>query len=270
MVCIALFRTVRKIISPFATSNPTWIKRAKNNNLKISLTKKILVQTFTNVVNNLCRLIQNEVLNVDVEPDIFVADSLSLPMESSSFDACLTSPPYCTRIDYVITSLPELSLLSNSSKYLELLRSQMIGTTIVPDNNIMQSEMWGKTCVSMLEKVKNHQSKASSTYYSKTFIGYFDRIFCSINEIARLLRKGGNFVIVTQGSYYKNILIDLPLIIREMSLNLGFEEIESIILLTNKVLVKSTLTVIHMVIIIIWLRWQVGSEKGKETFKNKN
>jgi TATA-binding protein-associated factor Taf7 len=73
-----------------------------------------------------------------------------------------------------------------------------------------------------LEAVHNHSSKASSTYYFKNLLQYFDLIFRSFNEINRTLSDGKHCVLVAQNSYYKDILIDLPTIFIEMGDSIGW------------------------------------------------
>ena len=64
--------------------------------------------------------------------DIALGSSAHLPLDTSSIDAVITSPPYCTRIDYVIATLPELAILGLRPDELKGLRDKMIGTPTIP------------------------------------------------------------------------------------------------------------------------------------------
>lgn len=45
-------------------------------------------------------------------PTLKTGTSTDLPVKSETIDLILSSPPYCTRIDYAIATLPELAILS--------------------------------------------------------------------------------------------------------------------------------------------------------------
>lgn len=129
-----------------------------------------------------------------------------------------TSPPYCTRIDYGIATLPELSILCvGGEKEIDLVRRRLMGTTTVPKEAHSGVEKLTKKCVSFLESVRKHSSKASETYYYKNLSQYFISLSSSINEIERVMKPSSVFVCVVQDSYYKDIHCNLPEIISEMA-----------------------------------------------------
>ncbi|MCB6704885.1 hypothetical protein LI092_10345, partial [Streptococcus parasanguinis] len=78
------------------------------------------------------------------------------------------------------------------------------------------------TCLETLSKIENHHSKASRTYYLKTYLQYFHSIFLSLKEIDRVMKNEGKCIIVIQNSYYKDIFIDLKQIFIEMIKYLGW------------------------------------------------
>lgn len=74
---------------------------------------------------------------------ISVNTSESLPLSSNSVDAIITSPPYCTRIDYAIATVLELAILGFSSEnYLTELRNKMIGTPTIIKEPIEIKKEW--------------------------------------------------------------------------------------------------------------------------------
>ena len=108
------------------------------------------------------------------ESTIEVASSHSIPLPDQSVYAVISSPPYCTRIDYAIATKPELALLGCPiDNELKKLRDLMTGTPTILEFQAQIDPNWGKECVSFLEKVINHRSKASKSYYSKFYIQYF-------------------------------------------------------------------------------------------------
>src|SRR5439155_12709540 len=66
-----------------------------------------------------------------------------------------------------------------------------------------------------------HKSKASGSYYFKTFHQYFSDAETSLKEIQRVLRPGGLAIFVVQTSYYKDICVDLPSLYIDLGESLG-------------------------------------------------
>lgn len=134
----------------------------------------------------------------------------------------LTSPPYCTRIDYTAATRIELAVLSPLLKTAErALGRQMIGSTQVPSTEIEVDEAWGETCLTFLVALRAHPSKASGSYYYRTHLDYFDKISRSMKRLASGLKPCGRAVLVVQDSYYKDIHNDLPKIIAEIGAHHG-------------------------------------------------
>ena len=146
------------------------------------------------------------------------SSSLQLPLSSDSVDAVISSPPYCTRIDYVRATLPELAVIEYpNGDSIRDLREKMTGTPTINKNQHHVSAGWGSTCSRVLSAVERHPSKASVTYYLKYYRQYFASVYASLCEIDRVLKRSGRCVLVVQDSYYKDVQIDLPLIFVEMA-----------------------------------------------------
>jgi hypothetical protein len=151
------------------------------------------------------------------------ASSLKLPLSSHSVDVVLSSPPYCTRIDYVRATLPELAVIRfPNGASIRRLREEMIGTPTINKDSPEDDPAWGPTCNAFLLDVASHSSKASSTYYLKYYRQYFASAFASLREIDRVLKESGQCVLVVQDSYYKDLLNDLPTIFCEMANGVGW------------------------------------------------
>ncbi|WP_017756784.1 DNA methyltransferase [Calidifontibacillus oryziterrae] len=217
---VALFKTVKELLSGFRSSNPTWIKRPKNNNEKININSIDVYNTFSFYVNQMIDAVNN------AEEDscgfgnsnISLASSVSLPLHDNSIDAVITSPPYCTRIDYAIATILELAILGYSdNKKLKTLRDKMIGTPTISRLIGEPHEMWGKSANNILELISKHESKASKLYYYKVYFQYFSSIYSSLEEINRVLKPNSYCVFVVQNSYYKDILVDLSKVFIDMT-----------------------------------------------------
>ena len=217
---VALFKTLRETLIPFKCSNPTWIKEPKETNSKIKINSDEIYNKLHYQVSKMAEGLSS--INVISGKSaktvtLEVASSLKLPLDMDKIGMVLTSPPYCTRIDYAVATKPELALLGLSmDEGLKKLRQLMIGTPTISKETLNFKTEWGHTCSCFLNKVSNHYSKASNSYYYKTFLQYFNSIYESLKEINRTLKKGGIAIFVVQDSYYKDIHINLSNIFIEM------------------------------------------------------
>ncbi|VVB72726.1 Modification methylase MjaII [uncultured archaeon] len=224
---LALFRTLRKFLTTYVSSNPTWIKIPSSKRARIHPSSNEVYEELQNQVYEMIDIVN--FMGMDANRDnsqiiqIERASSESIPLPNSSIDLVVSSPPYCTRIDYAIATSPELALLGCSMEgEIKNLRDHMIGTpTIINERSEIRSE-WGQTCKSFLRAVEMHSSKASKSYYYKYLIQYFDAIYRSLQEINRTLVESGYCVIVVQDSYYKDIHNDLPKIFCNMADSFGW------------------------------------------------
>jgi hypothetical protein len=217
----ALFRTVRIILKPFYASNPTWMKQPHNKDARLQFPLETLLNIFHHEIDAMVTAFTPDLYTTNAcngEKHIAVASSDALPVQNGTIDLILSSPPYCTRIDYAVATMPELAVLGYSLQgSFQELRRQLIGTSMVPISVPEPSPAWGMTCNTFLEQLVHHQSKASKSYYYKNHIQYFDAIYRSLAELHRILVPHGRCVLVVQDSYYKDIHNDLPQIFIEMA-----------------------------------------------------
>ncbi len=223
---VGLFRTLRHFISAFQSSNPTWIKVHRDGG-RIQVSSERLLSRFCKEIEYLQASINAEMqvmpLVAKSRCNINRASSSRLPVASGSIDAVVSSPPYCTRIDYVRATLPELAVIGYPNGMVtRRLREQMIGTPTIDKCANYNSDLWGKTCTRFLSAVERHSSKASSTYYLKHYRQYFASVFTSLVEINRVLKPAGQCVLVVQDSYYKDIKNNVPRMFIEMAAQFGW------------------------------------------------
>lgn len=221
---VVLFRTVRGLLSTLQSSNPTWMKRPGCDTDRIHLPGKLVFDSFLANTILMESVLDADPFEMDGKVHIQVAASANIPMASNSIDLVLTSPPYCTRIDYAAATRIELAILGISEgEPFESLRRKLMGTTTVPRIAPIRKDSWGALCSEFLDAVEAHPSQASAVYYLKGHCQYFDGLQASIHELHRCLKTSGQACLVVQDSFYKDIHIDLAGICTEMAEPLGME-----------------------------------------------
>lgn len=217
---VALFRSLRTHLTPFFGSNPTWVRQASTNDDKVSISLEDLVVIFRREVELMLPALKPQAPNIqalDIQATVDIAQSSSLPVPDSQYDLVVSSPPYCTRIDYAVKTRPELALLGLDETRFRSLRDGMLGTPTIPHVAHGASDNWGKYCNRVLSRIKRHPSRASESYYWKTYVQYFDVLHRSIGEIGRALKPQGLCFLVVQDSYYKDIHVNLARIVDDMA-----------------------------------------------------
>lgn len=218
----ALFQTVRSLLRPFQSSNPTWIKEPKTSSEIVDVDASKILGTFKEYISGTIRLLESRKstrTNTVNNSIINTASSMAIPMRDAEATVVVSSPPYCTRIDYAVATKPELAVLGYSQEEISSLRDRIIGTTTIFNKDIAALPSWGETCNSFLDLVYHHNSKASNTYYYRNFLQYFDSMYCSLKEIDRVTSNDGICALVVQDSYYKDVHNDLPQIFVEFAIN---------------------------------------------------
>jgi DNA modification methylase len=226
---VTLFATCRDLTRKFRASNPTWMKKPRATADRIFESRENINGAFSHRLSTLTSALEGRVTEKPIDPDlckIRLDDSAIFQAEDKSVDLVITSPPYCTRIDYTAATRVELAIMSPllSIPITDLSR-QMVGSIRVPLVRPMEQDTWGDKCKSFIRKVSEHQSKASSSYYLLTHLDYFDKMDRSLKKISRILKANGKLVLVVQDSFYKDVHNDLPSIVGEMAENHGLKKL---------------------------------------------
>ena len=222
---VALFSTVRMLLAPFQTSNPTWIKVPSAHRVRLRTADTEIKNRFIEQVERMVSEIAESPPNLtdlDKHSIVKLGNAEDLVEKKNSASLILTSPPYCTRIDYGALTYPELAVLGLDPRSTATrLRKSLTGTCAV--NNRIDNPLptWGNECLSVLDKVACHPSKAASTYYLKQFLQYFTSLYRSLKSLQPVLRTNAGLCMVLQDSYFKDIHVDLPVIVTEMCQSLG-------------------------------------------------
>ena len=219
---VALFHAVRSHVSEFVSSNPTWIKALAVE--PKSLPPGAIYDSFSDACKTLALTLRTQPFS-RWPAVVELASSSSIPLSNEVASAIITSPPYCTRIDYVVATRPELAVLGVSPAEARLLRDRMLGTPTIMTQKGEPDPHWGEAANGLIARVSAHSSRASATYYRTYYLQYLASMWQSFGELRRVLRKGGSAIIVIQDSYYKDIHVDLPLILSEMGSAIGLHSV---------------------------------------------
>lgn len=221
----ALFQVVRQVGNFAETSNPTWVKMGNGVQPEPAVdVYDLYIETIASMLDDLCCL-SNDV--PESGPYCVVkGDARKLPILDAVVDAVITSPPYCTRIDYVVSTKPELLLLGWDTDGFDALRRRTMGAPVIVDKSIRARQEWGTTCRRFLDAVEGHPSKASRSYYLPTYMQYFLAAEEALRELKRVIRPGGAAVVVVQSSYYKDVELVLGTVYAEMALRVGFDQVD--------------------------------------------
>lgn len=212
---LVLFKSLNLFVRGNRTSNPTWVKVRGLEKIKINEIE------FAGIFKNQFILMQNDLANfypsskTETLNFSLCCSNRKLELKDEFFDFLISSPPYLTRIDYANSTAIENSFLNDEQKF-RLLREDTTGTTAIKNINFSYSDDWGGKCLRFLEEVKNHKSRASATYYWKSYFQYFSDISSSLDEIIKKMKCGATGILVVQNSYYKEIYIPLADIYVEM------------------------------------------------------
>lgn len=217
---VALFSVCRQFAFPFLSSNPTWLRQPRRDEPKIEISREVIEsKLLINLRSMAFALADRRDLLVTERglAEIKLTDTTTTALSPDSVDMVLTSPPYCTRIDYTAATRIELAVLAPLARLMPTeLSRQMLGSTRIPTRAIDICPSWGHRCHNFLEALRKHPSKASSGYYYKTHLDYFDKMSRSLRNLVHGLKPGGAAVLVVQDSFYKEIHNDLPSIVTEM------------------------------------------------------
>lgn len=204
-------------------SNPTWYRKTvqgeKHTTEKLNL---VTIEVANKMLADLKNL-RHETKKRNIKIICSNINNISKIVDDNSIDFVITSPPYLTRLDYVIKHLPNLQLLTGLIDVdIDALRKEMIGTPKVINKDKFQNK-FGKTCQEVLDKIDNHESYASKSYYFWIYFQYFSSLQKSLSVISNICKKNCNGLIVIENSFYKDIDIDLGFITKEMLSTLGLK-----------------------------------------------
>lgn len=215
------FVTLRKLSGTQKLQNPTWLRTEA---VQVHVSEHDLLTALRAVgelmLKQLCEVYDGSIGGGKLSA--ICADARALPLMSESVDAVITSPPYLTRIDYAVSTLPEM-LTFGDSVLLESVRHKTMGAPVITKAERVQKARWGSICNNILDAIKHHPTKAAASYYWKNIIQYFMDMDDSLQEIKRALKPGSRALIVVQSSYFKEMEIPLGDIYVQAAKGIGLD-----------------------------------------------
>ncbi len=220
----ALFSTTRDLLQRFRGTNPSWIRHPESHRHRINPTFDSIATVFKHRVSYLSERL--------IVPDDSIGAGHSVTTGSvldldaiDAYDACLTSPPYATRVDYVRSSLAELSVMGVRPEDLDSLRADTIGSPRTRGIQTSDEELLSSLANSIVEEVATHPSHGSSNYYGPWIRHYMSNMERSFERVDRSVAPTGRIGVVVQDSYYKRVHIDLQGVVSETMAALGRRQV---------------------------------------------
>jgi DNA modification methylase len=166
-------------------------------------------------------------------------------LPDSTYDAVVTSPPYCNRYDYTRTYALELALLGIGKQELVRLRQEMISCTVenrakdllrinpqwVTPLAVVNNQELLQTILKYLEDQKA-QGNLNNNGIPRMVRGYFYEMACVIAECARILKPNATLFMANDNVRYAGASISVDTILSDIAEKLGFH-VESILVLPN-------------------------------------
>lgn len=166
-------------------------------------------------------------------------------LDENSYDAVVTSPPYCNRYDYTRTYALELALLGTGEDELSRLRQEMLSCTVEnrAKDLLKINPKWTnailaangqellQAILSYLDKEKA-EGRLNNNGIPRMVRGYFYEMACVIAECARVLKSKAPLFMVNDNVRYAGASISVDMILSNIAEKLGFH-VENILVLPN-------------------------------------
>jgi DNA modification methylase len=160
-----------------------------------------------------------------------------------SFEALITSPPYCNRYDYTRTYALELAMLGTSEERFRGLRQSLLSCTVenrpkddLPtwvDSATYEGAIRAFRSQTLLQVILAELNNAAqrkelnNPAIPRMVRGYFEEMSVTIFQAARLLKPGAAFVMVNDNVRYHGLHLPVDLILSDFASAAGFS-VESI------------------------------------------
>lgn len=166
-------------------------------------------------------------------------------LSDSTYDAIITSPPYCNRYDYTRTYALELALLGTDEQGLAKLRQEMLSCTVENRaKDLLKINSHWTTALATAEEqnllqailkyldTQKAEGALNNNGIPRMVRGYFYEMACVIAECSRVLKPNAPLFMVNDNVRYAGASVSVDMILSEFAAKLGFF-IENILVLPN-------------------------------------
>ncbi len=166
-------------------------------------------------------------------------------LPDSSYDAIITSPPYCNRYDYTRTYALELALLGTDEQGLSKLRQEMLSCTVENRGKdlLKINPRWATAVATaddqeLLQTILKYldgqkaEGALNNNGIPRMVRGYFYEMACVIAECCRVLKPGAPLFMVNDNVRYAGASVSVDLILSDLAERMGFA-IDNILVLPN-------------------------------------
>jgi len=168
-------------------------------------------------------------------------------LPEATYDAIITSPPYCNRYDYTRTYALELALLGIGEQDLVKLRQEMLSCTVENRaKDLLRINPRWTTALSaadgqellqaILRYLEDRKARGAlnNNGIPRMVRGYFYEMACVIVECSRVLKPGGMMFMVNDNVRYAGASISVDMILSDMAQKLGFDVANILVLPKGK------------------------------------
>ena len=152
----------------------------------------------------------------------YLGDARCLPLGADSVDAVLTSPPYPNRHDYSRVFHIGLLLLGKSESDVKSLRYKSMRSHVeakAPED--YQDRLAGYVIPPSVARALEHLPSDIDNRVTRMIRGYFEDIFLSLQEAARILRPSGQLAYVVGNVRHAGVPIPVDEAISEIACKVG-------------------------------------------------
>lgn len=152
------------------------------------------------------------------------ADARQLPTDSSLVDGLITSPPYANRHDYSRVFHIELLLLGEAEADVTKLRHRSIRSHVEAKSpRGFEHLLEAYTPPSLLNEALHALPQNADKRIKRFLRGYFQDIYLSLVEVARILRPGGRAAYVVGNVRHAGVMVPVDEITAELAEQAGLE-----------------------------------------------
>ncbi|MCI0553037.1 MAG: site-specific DNA-methyltransferase [Anaerolineae bacterium] len=166
-------------------------------------------------------------------------------LPDKTYEAIITSPPYCNRYDYTRTYALELALLNINEKGLRDLRQEMLSCTVEnrAKDLLKINSQWSEAIEAadsqellqtVLKYLENQKARGllNNNGIPRMVRGYFYEMACIIFECVRVMKSDAPLIMVNDNVRYAGASISVDMILSSIAEKLGFN-VENILVLPS-------------------------------------